>query len=207
MALARAADGGQHAAIATPPQRLAMLLTNLLRQHPAAIIDIVRQTPPWVGALLAALVWLGLSATRDRAVPVARLLLMPVVMGALALWGVVSAFGAGGQVSALLALWAACCAALLAVGARLPPPAGARWHAAAQRFHLPGSWLPLALILAVFLLKYAIGVQLALAPALARDSGFALAVAALYGLLSGLFAARTLRVLRLRGSAAATARA
>jgi len=37
-------------------------------------------------------------------------------------------------------------------------------------------------------------------PSLARSSGFALTVTALYGLLSGLFAARTLRVLRLARS-------
>jgi hypothetical protein len=53
------------------------------------------------------------------------------------------------------------------------------------------------LILAVFLMKYGVGVQLAMEPRLARDAGFAFAVTALYGLLSGLFAARGLRVLRL----------
>ena len=31
-----------------------MLLTTLLSQHPSAIVDIVRDTPVWVGALLAA---------------------------------------------------------------------------------------------------------------------------------------------------------
>ena len=42
-------------------------------------------------------------------------------------------------------------------------------------------------------------------PALARAPGFAFAVTALYGLLSGLFAARTLRVLRLARPAPALA--
>ena len=37
-----------------------MLLTQLLIQHPEAIIDIVRGTPAWVGALLAALLVLAL---------------------------------------------------------------------------------------------------------------------------------------------------
>ena len=63
--------------------------------------------------------------------------------------------------------------------------------------------MPLALIVAVFSMKYLIGVQLALEPALARDAGFALAVTGVYGLLSGWIAARTLRVLRLQKSAAA----
>lgn len=178
-----------------------MLLTTLLAEHPEAVADIVHQTPLWVWGLLAGLAALGLSATRRRTLHLGRLVLMPLVMGALALWGVQSAFSATGRLPELLALWAACYAALLMIGLRMAPPAGARYDAATRSFELPGSWLPLALILAVFLMKYGIGVQLAMAPTLARDAGFAFTVTALYGLLSGLFAARTLRVLRLaRGS-------
>lgn len=174
-----------------------MLLTHLLAQHPEAIVDIVRQTPLWVGGLLAGLLWLGFSATRARDVHIGRLIVMPVAMGGLALWGVYSAFGGTGNVVALLGLWALCYAAVLAIGTRLAPPPGTRWDGATRSFHLPGSWMPLALIMAVFLMKYCIGVQLAMEPSLAHDNGFALAVTGLYGLLSGLFAARTLRVLRL----------
>lgn len=176
-----------------------MLLTQLLARHPEAIVDIVRQTPAWVGGLLAGLLFLGLSATRTRDVPLARLVLMPLAMGALALWGVLSAFGEFGataRLAELLTLWIGCGAAVLAVGARGTPPAGTLYDAGARRFHLPGSWVPLALILAVFLMKYVIGVQLALEPSLAHDAGFAFTVTTLYGGLSGLFAARTLRVLR-----------
>ena len=174
-----------------------MLITTLLAEHPSAIVDIVRQTPLWVAGVLAGLAWLGFSATRSRRVHLARLLAMPAIMGALALWGVQSAFISTGQLPTLLALWALCYAAVLAVGSRLAAPAGARYDAAARSFHLPGSWVPMGLILAVFLMKYGIGVQLAMEPALAHQSRFACVVTALYGALSGLFAARSLRVLRL----------
>ena len=182
-----------------------MLLTTLLVQHPDAAIDIVRQTPPWVAGVLAALLALGFSATRSRSVHLNRLLTMPLIMGGLALWGVQSAFGATGQLFTLLGLWAVCYAAVLAVGSRLAPPAGARYDAAARSFFLPGSWVPMGLILAVFLMKYGVGVQLAMEPALAHHNGFATAITALYGALSGLFAARTLRLLRLMRPAAAPA--
>lgn len=178
-----------------------MLLPELLIAHPGAIADIVRQTPAWVGALFASLLWLGFNATRDRDIASVRLIALPATMTCLALWGELSAFGASGQLAALLALWAGCFAALLAWGLRLPAPDGTFWNAATRRFHLSGSWAPMGLILAVFLLKYGMGVQLAMAPELARNGGFALAVTALYGLLSGLFAARTLRVLRLAAGA------
>ena len=182
-----------------------MLLTQLLADHPEAIVDIVRHTPLWVAGVLGGLTVLGLSAVRTRAVHFNRLVAMPLTMGALALWGVQSAFGAGGRLAELLALWAACFGGVLALGTRLAPPAGARYEAATRTFTLPGSWLPMGLILAVFLMKYVIGVQLALEPSLARHADFALAVTALYGLLSGVFAARTLRVLRLMRPAPAMA--
>ena len=179
-----------------------MLLTTLLSQHPSAIVDIVRGTPAWVGALLAALIVLGWSATRERSASPARLALLPATMLGLALWGVQSAFAASGRLAELLLLWVACLAAMLALGLRGAAPAGTTWNVGARRFHLPGSWAPMALILGVFLVKYTVGVQLALEPTLARDAGFALAVTGLYGLLSGWIAARTLRVLRLQKSTA-----
>lgn len=178
-----------------------MLLTTLLSQHPEAALDIVRGTPAWVAALLAALIALGLSSTRARSAAPARLALLPVAMLGLALWGVQSAFAASGRLTEVLLLWAACFAAMLALGRRGAAPAGTRWIAAERRFHLPGSWAPMALIVGVFLIKYTVGVQLALEPALARDAAFAFAITGLYGLLSGWIAARTLRVLRLQKSA------
>lgn len=174
-----------------------MLITTLLAQHPSAVVDIVRHTPAWVGALLAALLVLGYSGTRERRVAVPQLTLMPLAMLGLALWGVQSAFGASGRLGELLALWALGFGTALALGWRAAAPAGTRHDSHSGRFHLPGSWVPMGLILAVFSMKYLIGVQLALEPALARNTGFAVAVSVLYGLLAGGLAARVPRVLRL----------
>ena len=60
------------------------------------------------------------------------------------------------------------------------------------------------LIVLVFLMKYGVGVQLAMEPALAHHTGFAFATTAVYGALSGLFAVRSLRVLRLARRPGAT---
>ena len=174
-----------------------MLLTDLLIQHPEAIASILGKTPAWVGGLLAGLAWLGYSSSRARNVHLGRLALMPVAMGGLALWGVYSAFGAGGRLAEVLAVWAACYVAVIAAGWSMQAPEGTAYQPATRSFHMPGSWIPLVLIMMVFLMKYGIGVQLAMEPALARDAGFEFTVAALYGALSGVFAARSLRVLRL----------
>lgn len=174
-----------------------MLLTDLLIQHPEAIADIIRQTPSWVGGLLAGLIWLGLSATRSRDMHIGRLILMPIAMGALALWGVQSAFAPSGRLTELLAVWAVCYSALVAASWNSRAPSGTYYAPATRSFHMPGSWVPLLLIMLVFLMKYGVGVQLAMEPALTHHMGFAFATAAVYGALSGLFAIRSLRVLRL----------
>ncbi len=80
---------------------------------------------------------------------------------------------------------------------RRPLPARTRYDAATRRFILPGSPLPLLLILGIFLTKYAVGVTLAMRPALGGETDFALSVAGLYGIFSGILLGRALRLWRL----------
>lgn len=178
-----------------------MLLPQLLLQHPEAIADIVRSTPRWVAVLLGFLIYLGLSASRTRRLPALQLAAVPLAMTALALWGVLSAFGDSDRLLIWLAVWLVGYALALAATWSQRAPEGTRYDAASRRFELPGSWVPMALILAVFLMKYGVGVQLAMEPTLAQHTGFAFTITAIYGALSGIFATRTLRVLRLGHSA------
>jgi hypothetical protein len=77
------------------------------------------------------------------------------------------------------------------------PAAGSRYDPATRSFRLPGTLVPLFLILGIFLTKYGVGVELAMQPRLAADASFAFGVAAVYGLFNGLFAGRAARLLRL----------
>jgi hypothetical protein len=183
------------------------MLFTLITRHPQALAAIVQQTPTWVWGLLAALVALGASQLRQREASAARVAVMPVAMAGLSAYGLVSGFGAAGQAAGILAAWLATAALVAAACLALAPqpPQGARYDAAARRFHLPGSAVPLALTLGIFFTKYLVGVELALQPALAHDTGLALAIAALYGLFNGVFAARALRLWRLPARAALAA--
>jgi hypothetical protein len=173
------------------------MLIQLLLNQPQAAGAILRNTPPWVWGLLAGLLALGLSQVRDRTASVARIAVMPVAMSVFAFWGLVTAFGASAMFAAVVAAWlAAALVPALAIGL-LAPPAGVRYEPSARRFALPGTWAPLALIAGIFLTKYAVGVELTLQPNLALDTGFALAISAIYGAFSGVFAGRALRLLRL----------
>lgn len=173
------------------------MLLQLLTHQPQAMGRILSSTPTWVWGLLAALVALGLSQVRDRQMSLLRVVLMPLAMGTFAVWGIVSSFGASGQIATVLAAWLVAAATVSALVATTSAPSGTRYDAATRHFAQPGSLVPLALILGIFLTKYAVGVELSLAPQQARDFAFATSIAALYGVFNGLFTGRALRLLRL----------
>lgn len=175
-----------------------MLLALAIHQ-PQALVTIVQKTPAWVWGLLLALLWLGASQLRRRQVGASRVVLLPVAMAGLSAYGLVSGFGAAAQAGGIVLAWLAAVFLLAALSLALQPlpPSGARYDAASRSLHLPGSPVPLMLILGIFLTKYLVGVELALQPALARDAAFALEIAALYGLFNGLFVARAVRLWRL----------
>jgi hypothetical protein len=160
------------------------------------ILTIVQHTPLWVWGLLAGLIALGLVQTRDSAMTLSRILVIPAVMLALSLMGVVGAFG--GRPMALGA-WAVGLGLALLFGRRLVRSQGARWSAAERRVQMPGSWLPLALIVGLFAIKYLAGVSLAIEPRLAADAAFAGACCLAYGVFSGLFLARAWSLCALAG--------
>jgi hypothetical protein len=162
------------------------------------VIEILRHTPGWVWALLAALLALGLSQLRTRRVPRRRLFVLPAVLLTLGLSATATSFR---PAAPALAAWALALAAGVVLGRRLPPPAGARWDADGRALHLPGSAWPLVVILAVFVLRYAAGVALALQPAWRAAPAVALPLAAAYGAIAGLLLGRALA---LRPSPAAT---
>lgn len=60
-----------------------------------------------------------------------------------------------------------------------------------------GSWMPLALILCLFLTRFIVNVALAINPDLLQRSSTALAAGFIYGTFSGIFLARSLVTWRL----------
>ena len=159
-----------------------------------SFLQIISFTPLWVWGLLAALLALGYSQTRDRSASLNRIVIMPVAMTGFSLWGTISAFGA---TAAVLGIWSAAAAALLMAVMLLSGPVQAGYDARSRLFQLPGSWVPMVLIAGIFLTKYAAGVAMALHPQLKFDPTFALGLATVYGAFSGIFTSRAVRLLRL----------
>lgn len=174
------------------PQRL---LGSVVWGKLAPLAAIVQHTPSWVWALLAGLVILGWLQSRDRTASLAAVTSLPVGMLVFGLWGTVGAFGRSPLVPQALAAWllaATCVAVLLA-----QRPAAAWYDRTTRSFDLAGSWMPMALFLGVFALRYTVAVQLALHPALAEQRALVLAVATLFGASSGIFLGRALQLWRL----------
>lgn len=161
---------------------------------------IIANTPVWVWALLLALLWLGFSQTRARSAGLPRILILPVVMTGLSLSGTISSFGVAPMI---LLTWIAATAIMVWLVSRRPAPAPTRYNRNTDLFLLPGSWMPMALILGIFSIKYVVGATLAMRPELAKGIEFSATIAALYGALSGVFIARAARLWKLRRQARA----
>jgi hypothetical protein len=113
---------------------------------------IVTNTPIWVFALMALLVWLGSQSLRTRQTPLRRMLIVPIVF---LLMGVSRLLFAGGQ-PMLVGAWVVAAGAFAAVAFYVGP--GAMTVESDGTIRRPGSVIPLIRNLAVFLLQYAVAV-------------------------------------------------
>jgi hypothetical protein len=148
--------------------------------------QILVHTPVYVWVILAVLVWRGTAALREREMTVRSLFIVPVIMLALSLQDVVMKFGAN---PVPLGAWAAAAAATTLLvwtrGRSRIAPAATPGSAIVR-----GSWVPLAMMMAIFVTKYAAAVLLAVLPHARQDALLAAAVCALFGVFSGCFLGR-----------------
>ncbi len=155
---------------------------------------ILQKVPLWVWPLFFTLIVFGLRMARTRNVPPQPVIVISTVMLCLSGYSVISAFK--GSLPAML-VWAFMLCLALLICQRMGYPKGWLFDADTRRMHVPGSWLPMVLFMTIFFIKFSVGMTLAIQPALAFQSEFTVVVSALYGLLSGIFAARALHALRI----------
>lgn len=158
------------------------------------MLPILSNTPPWVYGLFVLLLVFGLMQTRTRSVRRVPALLLPVGMVALSLAGIQSSFGLR---LAPLAAWAVALATSAWVGLALFRDQRVAYDKGTRAYRVPGSWWPLLVIMAIFFAKYVYAVMQALKVGGITAPVLIVAMSALYGLLSGYFAARALNLVRL----------
>lgn len=153
--------------------------------------------PPWVPALFLVLVFLGYRQSLPHTVKPTKLVAVALAMFGLSLYGVLSAFGA--EPLALLA-WAAGYGASVSMGAQR---FASRLTAVGTRVQVPGSWVPLALVLGIFSAKFTLGFASATHAPVLHQLGFVIVVSLTLGALSGGFGARALAVHRCAATSSA----
>lgn len=156
--------------------------------------QVFSNTPRWVWVLLLALLWIGCKQAVTRTASLKRITVMPLVMTGLSLSGTVTAFGAEPMV---LLAWLGAASLVGTVVLQRPLPHATHYNPVERRFSIPGSWVPLLLIVGLFITKYVVGAATSMHPALAQNANFSLCFGALYGAFSGLFLARAARLWRL----------
>jgi hypothetical protein len=163
--------------------------------------QVLKGTPVWVWAILATLIILGVKQLRPRTVTRYSVLIAPVAFLFVGL-------AAAGRGPVGFAVWAT---SLLSVAAFTffvwKPTGGARYDAAADRLNLPGSMIPMILMLSIFLLNYVINVTLAIHPAWRSELAWQVGPAVILGALSGVFFGRAATLYRINraGNPAAAA--
>jgi hypothetical protein len=157
------------------------------------LAEILRRTPGWAFVLFFVLLAVGYLQSKGQVVKRGRVAVLPVAMIVLSLYGVMSAFG---NSSVALVSWTAGAGIAGWVGVLLGIPRGVRYSRAAGAFSVPGSWLPLALMMAIYFTRYATAVVLARQLPVAGEPAFVGSVGLCYGACSGLFLARVLVIRR-----------
>ncbi len=155
------------------------------------LAQIILHTPVWVWALLMFLIYRGILASADREILLKKTFVIPIVMLGLSVQGIVSTFGI--NVAAVLP-WLACTAAGGIAAWYLFNRDKITANPARGSVFQRGSWMPLVLMMGIFLTKYVVAVFLKFQPDLAHNPLFATGICALYGLFNGAFIGKGLRI-------------
>jgi hypothetical protein len=156
------------------------------------ISQVLQHTPIWVWFVLCGITAVGLRQVADRVVTSRRLAITPVALGAYSLWGAVAAFGPHAEV---LVAWVMGVALAVVANHWLAWPRQVEYQGDG-RYAVQGSIWPLLSMWSVFAVRYVTTVTLVMHPGWAHGTTFSLLMPAVYGALSGLFLARSLRILR-----------
>lgn len=154
--------------------------------------------PVWVYAVFALLVLLGYRQSRDRDVSPMLMIGLAVAMAAWSAFGVVSGLGASALV---LLAWAKGMTLSATVGRRWLAPRDITFDSNTGRVSVPGSWIPLALMMTIFVTKFGLGVAAGIGAPMTAAHGLAPLVALVLGLASGGFTARAIAVMQVMRAA------
>jgi hypothetical protein len=159
---------------------------------------ILQHIPVWVFLILAGLLWLGLSARKDRMIRWRVPIIVPVALTLMAITSLLAQYGATDLLWPALAAWAGFCALVAWRFANRPLPETFQYDIESAKFQLPGSYVPLAMYMGIFAFKFMVGFMSGMRMPIVNELLFVLGISGVYGLFSGLFLSNAWRLKTLR---------
>lgn len=154
--------------------------------------QILSGTPWWVWALAVYFINMGYQATKPRTVPLLRLAILPTLFFYLSLQNLLHAFNFG---PLTIATWASALICGISLGWWRNKRTPIQVDQQKKQVHLPGSWIPLILVIGIFSIKYYFGYTQATNPQRFKDPLFELTTLSLTSLFSGFFCGQFARLL------------
>lgn len=150
---------------------------------------LISQTPIWVFVVFFSLLFLGFMQTKPRVLKVKTVFILPIAMIIFSFFGVYSVFGFS---FLTLSLWAMGLVTTLVIGLKLAYPKFVSFAVQSNQLTIPGSWVPLLFMMAIFFTKYFVGFAVARELPVINTDIFVVLLSLLYGAFSGIFLSRSL---------------
>lgn len=158
-------------------------------------MHIVKPVSAWVIVTFFLFVLYGLTQVRTRQVTAARLIVLPALTALLTFASVVT--GIPNRTLGLLA-WLAGIVLVVWLGKLIRAPRGLRYSYQTKLISVPGSWVPLFLLLLIYIMLYTVSDITGNSRVLVNFAVFSTVVGLVYGAICGMFLARMLAALRVK---------
>jgi hypothetical protein len=148
------------------------------------MLDILAGTPFWVYPLFLVVLWMGYTASRRRARSRLALIRLPSIF---VVWSILNIWLNARHLGPSVASWAGGVVVGASIGVALFRSARLARHADPDLVVVPGTWLTLGLVVAIFAMNYVFGYLRATSPGLLASNAAALLVTGLSGVSGGIF--------------------
>lgn len=150
--------------------------------------ELISHTPTWVFAIFFTLLVLGFIQSKERIVKVKTIFILPIAMITFSFFGIFSVFGI--SILAMI-LWIIGLVIALIIGLKLAYPKFVSFSVQSNKLTIPGSWVPLFFMMAIFFTKYFVGFAVARKLPLVNEHMFVVLLSLIYGAFSGIFLSRS----------------
>lgn len=164
-------------------------------------MNTLKHIPPWVFFILAGLLWLGLSARKDRVIRWRVPIIVPIALTFMAITSLWAQYSDTHLLLPAMLAWASLCALVAWRFANRPLPETFQYQPESAKFQLPGSYAPLAMYLGIFTFKFTVGFMSGTGMPIVNELFFVLGISGIYGLFSGVFLSNAWRLFQLRATA------